>query len=271
MAVAAFGAQRGGRTVGLVPTMGALHEGHLSLVRAARAENDETVVSIYVNPAQFAPTEDLAQYPRPLDDDLALLAAEGVETVFLPDDREMYPPGHSTFVEPPVVSRLWEGECRPQHFRGVATIVLKLLNLVRPDVVYFGQKDFQQMLVVEAMVRDLNIPTRVRRCPIVRDQDGLALSSRNRYLADDERQRALALSRALSLAERAIRDGQSSGAAVMAVLRDTLIAGGVTKIDYAVVADPRTLELVAHIAGPVVLLIAAWVGSTRLIDNRLVD
>ena len=193
-------ARREGRRIGLVPTMGALHEGHLSLVRASRSECDLTVVSIYVNPSQFGPHEDLARYPRTLDADLDALAACGTDLVFCPADGEVYPPGYSTWLEVGAVSPPLEGKCRPGHFRGVATIVLKLLNMVGPQAAYFGQKDYQQVQVIRRLAADLNLPVEVRVLPTVREADGLAMSSRNRYLAPDERRRATALVRSLRLA-----------------------------------------------------------------------
>ena len=205
--------RRAGKKIGLVPTMGALHEGHLSLVRAARAECDYTVVSIYVNPSQFGPGEDFAKYPRTLEDDLALLAGCRTDLVFAPSNEEVYRPGHATWVEVGAVAEPLEGACRPGHFRGVATIVLKLLNMVQPDVAYFGQKDFQQALVIRRMVADLDVPVAIRVCPIVREADGLAMSSRNRYLSPAARQRALVLWKSLQLAGElvATRRAQCAG------------------------------------------------------------
>jgi pantoate--beta-alanine ligase len=191
-----------GQKIGVVPTMGALHAGHLSLVKAARVDCDRVIATIFVNPTQFAPTEDLAKYPRTLGEDLELLAAEGVDAVLVPKEEEIYPPGFSTYVEPPAVARGWEGAARPTHFRGVATVVLKLLNMTRADICYLGQKDFQQVAVVRKMVADLNVPCEIRMCPTVRDPDGLAMSSRNRYLSPADRKIGLSLSRTLFAAER---------------------------------------------------------------------
>lgn len=256
--------------IGLVPTMGALHAGHLSLVEQSRRSCRRTVVSIFVNPTQFAAGEDFGKYPRSLEADLALLQPLEVDVVFAPDVAELYPPGFSTLVLPPQVSRTLEGEFRPTHFQGVATIVLKLLQLVQPDIAFFGQKDFQQALVVQHMVRDLNIPVDVFVCPILRDSDGLALSSRNRYLDAGQRRIALSLFRTLQHARTAILDGESDAHALMAEMNQSLIDGGVTSVDYAVVARPDTLEVSPTIIRPVVALIACRVGSTRLIDNLLI-
>lgn len=260
-----------GKRVGCVPTMGALHEGHLSLARASVAATDVTVATLFVNPTQFSPGEDLDKYPRQLQQDLELLGSVGVEYVFCPEADAMYPPGSSTSVSPPKVAKKLEGEFRPTHFGGVATVVLKLLNIVQPDVAFFGQKDFQQVAVIKSMVADLNVPVQIEVCPIVRDADGLALSSRNVYLSDEERKIALSISRTLNEAKSAIDSGQRDGFEVVTEMRQSLIDAGVTSIDYAVVANPDTLETADPIALPAVLLIAVYVGKTRLIDNCIVQ
>ena len=259
------------KTIGVVPTMGALHEGHLSLVQASLSESDVTIVTIFVNPTQFAPGEDLDAYPRTLDADVEKLNRLGSVTVFAPSDTEMYPPTATTTVIPPAIAKKLEGEFRPTHFAGVATIVLKLLNATQADYAYFGQKDFQQVAVVKQMVRDLHVPTTIQVCPIARDADGLALSSRNAFLSPNEREIALSLSKTLDLAEAQIRGGQTDGFEVITEMRQALIDGGVDNIDYAIVADPQTLETSDPIKRPVVALIAAHVGTTRLIDNRLIE
>jgi len=259
-----------GQSIGLVPTMGALHAGHLSLVDRCRREHDVTVVSIFVNPKQFGPREDLDNYPRQLEADMRRLTGKA-DLVFAPTADLIYPQGFSTMIEPPRVSQPLEGEFRPNHFAGVATIVLKLFNLVQPHQAYFGQKDYQQLLVIQHMVRDLNVAIGIQRCPIVRDPDGLALSSRNAYLNPAQRRRALALNRTLQLAEQEIAQGERDGHAVMAQMRQTLLDGGVSDVDYAVVADPDALQVMHAIALPAVLLIAAHVDKTRLIDNRQID
>ena len=260
-----------GKTIGLVPTMGALHEGHLSLVRRARSECEVVVATVFVNPTQFGPSEDLAKYPRTLDRDLELLSAERCDLVFAPPPQEVYPAGFSTYVEPPAVAAPLEGKFRPGHFRGVATVVLKLFNLIPADVAYFGQKDYQQSLVIRHMVRDLNLPLKIVVCPIVREAGGLALSSRNRYLSSNERQQALSLSWSLQRAEELARAGQRDAAAIAAAMREELTRAGIERIDYATVADAATLEELNLLDRPAVALVACFVGATRLIDNCLLQ
>lgn len=259
-------ARREGKKIGLVPTMGALHEGHLSLVQAANAECDITVVSIFVNPSQFGPNEDFAKYPRTLDSDLALLTGYA-DLVFAPSSDAVYRPDHATWVEVSAVAEPLEGVCRPGHFRGVATIVLKLFNMVQPDIAYFGQKDYQQALVIRRMVADLDVPVAVRFCPIVREADGLALSSRNRYLSPAARQRALVLSKSLRLAQEMVSGGQRSTAAIAAKMREVIETADDAQIDYIALADAETLLPVDTIAGPVVAALAVKIENTRLIDN----
>jgi len=255
-----------GATVALVPTMGALHEGHLGLVRDGRRRCDLVVVSIFVNPTQFGPGEDFERYPRALEQDLEKLAAEGVAAVFHPAPEEMYPPGHSTFVEPPAVAARWEGERRPGHFRGVCTVCLKLFHAVSADVAIFGAKDYQQAAVIRAMVRDVNLPMEVAVSPTVRESDGLAMSSRNAYLSADERRRAPAIYRGLAALAEAVQGGERDVAALEGRLAEAL-AAGVDRIDYAVVVDAGTLEPITTIARPALALVAAHVGGVRLIDN----
>ena len=253
--------QRSGRRVGVVPTMGALHAGHLSLVHEARQRSDYVVATIFVNPTQFAPHEDLAKYPRTLDADLAALSEAGCHAAFVPAVEEMYPHGATTMVDPPEVAKPLEGVCRPGHFRGVATIVLKLFHLIPADVACFGQKDFQQALVIRRMVADLNVPIEVVVCPTVREADGLALSSRNRYLSAAEREQALALSRALRQAEQSIHAGETESSRIISAMRETLAAAGITSIDYVALADPDTLAEVPRVEGKTVALIACRVGK----------
>lgn len=260
-------ARKSGRSIGLVPTMGALHAGHLSLVKASVGEGCYTVVTIFVNPAQFGPQEDFQQYPRTLDRDLSLLAAAGAELVFAPQLDEVYPAGFSTFIEPPQVALPLEGICRPSHFRGVATVVLKLFNLAQPDVAYFGQKDYQQSLVIRRMVADLNVPVEVRVCPTIREPDGLALSSRNAYLSAAERRQALALSRSLFAAAELVACGEQSTAVVVKRMQQELDSAGIERVDYLAIVDPETLTEVADLSRPAIALVAAHVGRTRLIDN----
>jgi len=260
-------ARAAGCSIGLVPTMGALHEGHLSLVQAARAECGFTVVTIFVNPTQFGPHEDFDKYPRTLENDLDVLASCHADLVFAPDRADVYPAGCSTAVEPPLVARRWEGECRPGHFRGVATVVLKLFNLAQADVAFFGQKDYQQTVVIRQMVRDLDVPIDVRVCPTVRESDGLAMSSRNRYLSVEQRVQAAAISRSLRLAAQIAADGERQAATLVDAVRGVLAEAQIDRIDYVALADPETLEPVRELSGPAVMLIAAHVGGTRLIDN----
>lgn len=264
-------ARAAGRSIGLVPTMGALHEGHLSLVRAAQAECGFTVVTIFVNPTQFAPHEDFDKYPRTLAADLDALVSCRADLVFAPSRDEMYPAGCATFVEPPPVAQRWEGECRPGHFRGVATVVLKLFNLAQADVAFFGHKDYQQAAVIRRMVQDLNVPIEIRVCPTVRELDGLAMSSRNRYLNADERRQALAISRSLHLADRLAATGERQAAKLVEAMRGALAEAQIGRIDYVAVVDSESLEPVSELAGPAIALIAARVGTTRLIDNWRIE
>ncbi len=250
--------------------MGALHEGHLSLVRASLEKADATVVTIFVNPTQFAAGEDLEKYPKTLASDLAQLASAGPVVVFAPTVADMYPAQFSTMIVPPTIAKTLEGEKRPTHFAGVATVVLKLLNLTSADFAFFGQKDFQQQLVVARMVKDLNVPTEIVMCPIARAADGLALSSRNAYLTVAERQIALTLHQTLVAVETQIRQGQRDSYELIVEMRQRLIDGGVTSIEYAAIADPLTLETPEQIRLPMVALVAAYVGRTRLIDNCVI-
>jgi pantoate--beta-alanine ligase len=261
------GARAAGKSIGLVPTMGALHEGHLSLVQASLADCDYTVVTIFVNPTQFGPQEDFLEYPRTLEADLDALTQCGADLVFAPSNAEMYPADFSTYVEPPRVAEPLEGQCRPGHFRGVTTIVLKLFNLVQADIAYFGQKDYQQCLVIRQMARDLEVPTEIRMCPIVRESDGLAMSSRNRYLTENERRQSLALWHSLELAKRRFARGERDGDVVGQEMRKLLADAGIKRIDYVALADPETLEPVRDLEASTMALIAAHVGDTRLIDN----
>ncbi len=264
-------------SVGLVTTMGALHRGHLALVQQAKAENDHVVASIFVNPTQFGPNEDLSRYPRDLDRDLALLAPLGVDVVWVPTADEMYPPDFQTWVTVEAVGAPLEGKHRPGHFKGVATVVAKLFNAFTPDRAYFGQKDAQQAAVIRRMVHDLNFPLEVRICPTVREPDGLALSSRNAYLSPAERQAATVLHRALSAAQQAFAEGAAAGTGadadlLRAIMSSTLASEPLAREEYVSVADPETLaelELVDPQRGAL-LSMAVRVGQTRLIDNCLV-
>jgi len=260
-------ARHEGLSLGCVPTMGALHAGHMSLIDAARRECRHVAVTIFVNPTQFGPNEDFAKYPRTLETDLALCREAGVDLVFLPAVETLYPRLFATFVEVERLSQILEGACRPGHFRGVATIVLKLLNLLQPDLAYFGRKDFQQQLLVRKMCRDLDVPVEIRTCPTIREPDGLALSSRNRFLSPVDRQKALALSQALRMAERSLKEGQRDVVAVAAAMRRHLESTPEVTVDYATVANPETLEELTAPLAEMVALVAARVGSTRLIVN----
>ncbi len=263
--------RRRGKKVGLVPTMGALHEGHLSLVEAALEECDACVATIFVNPSQFGPSEDLDKYPRTLDADLDALATRGVQIAFVPKADAVYGPKHATWIEVGSVAEPWEGQCRPGHFRGVATIVLKLFNMAGADVAYFGQKDYQQAQVIRRMADDLNVPVQVRICPIVREPDGLAMSSRNVYLSTDERQRALSLYESLCQAEKMIATGETSAERIRGAVEETLAQRGRGQIEYIALADPETLEPVAKITGETLIALAVQIGATRLIDNCLAN
>lgn len=261
----------GGRRVGLVPTMGALHEGHLSLARCSQDECDATVATIFVNPMQFGPNEDLDKYPRTLSADMEKLATCGVRWVFSPESDAIYPPGYATNVTVGGVAEPLEGECRPGHFQGVATIVLKLFNMTGADVAYFGQKDYQQAAVIRHMAVDLNVPTEVRVCPTVREPDGLAMSSRNAYLDADARQRALVLIRSLRLAEHLVADGEQNVTTILDAMRREIETAPDAKIEYIALADQETLEPVPCIDRPVVAVLAVMIGGTRLIDNVLLN
>ena len=253
--------------VGLVPTMGYLHEGHLSLVRRARQECDSVAVSVFVNPTQFAPTEDLSSYPRDLERDLRLLSAEGVDLVWTPSAEVMYPNGYQTWVQVEALTEPLEGAMRPGHFRGVTTVVAKLFNAVQPERAYFGQKDAQQAAVIRRMVQDLNFPLEVVICPTVREPDGLAMSSRNTYLDPEQRKAATVLFRALSAARSAYEAGERSGETLRQVMAETINAEPLARLQYVSCADFETLREVDEIEGKTLLSMAVTIGKTRLIDN----
>jgi pantoate--beta-alanine ligase len=257
-------------TLALIPTMGAIHQGHLSLIDAGIRECDVVTASIFVNPLQFGPAEDFSRYPRTFDDDCLKFSQAGVDLLFAPDAQEMYPAGANTFVEVAGLSDRLDGASRPGHFRGVATVVNKLFNIVAPDHAYFGQKDAAQVAVLRAMVRDLNLPVRVAACPIVREHDGLAMSSRNRYLSPDQRTQALALSRALRLVEQRIQQGETNSDLLHAAATEVLNGVPALRPDYVEIVDPDTLEPVTSTEKGALIALAAWVGETRLIDNLIV-
>jgi pantoate--beta-alanine ligase len=259
-----------GRILGLVPTLGALHEGHLSLVRAAKAECDIAAVSIFVNPTQFGPNEDFSKYPRTFEQDCALLEREGVDLIFAPTVEDMYPAGASTFVLVEGVSERLDGASRPGHFRGVTTVVSKLFHILCPHKAFFGQKDAAQVAVLRKMVRDLNFPLHLVVCPIVREPDGLAMSSRNRYLSEKERQQALVLQRALGEVEKRAAAGEAKSSALIEAARSVFASEPDVRIDYVAIVDPDTLVDVSHVRSGALVAVAAFVGATRLIDNALI-
>ncbi len=258
------------RRVGFVPTMGYLHDGHLSLVRRVREMSDVVVVSDFVNPTQFGRGEDFDIYPRDLTHDTDLCIAEGVDYLFVPEVEEMYAAGASTFVEVPALSSRLEGASRPGHFRGVATVVLKLFNVVEPHVAAFGQKDAQQAILIQRMVRDLHLDVEILVLPTVRDADGVALSSRNVHLSAAERRAAQAIPQALRAAEAAIEGGQRDPAAIVKAARDVLEAEPILRVDYVEVVDTKMLQPIAAVEGEMLLAIAVFAGKTRLIDNTIV-
>ena len=259
------------RRVGLVPTMGALHEGHLSLVRAARAQCDVVAVSIFVNPTQFGPAEDLSKYPRQFERDCRLLEQEGVDILFAPSIEEMYPQGAISWVVVEGLSEKLDGRSRPGHFRGVTTVVAKLFHVIEPDAAYFGQKDAAQLAVIRRMVRDLDFPVEIVACPIVREADGLAMSSRNAYLNREERQRAMVLQRSLQEARRQFDAGERLAARLIAAAKEVFVREPQVRLDYFEVVDPEMLDPVEHISGRTLVAVAAFVGTTRLIDNVVLE
>lgn len=268
----AVDAARGaGKTIGVVPTMGALHRGHTSLVEASVKECGFTVVTLFVNPTQFGPNEDFKKYPRMLEADVAQVGEFGADLVFAPSESEVYRPGHATYVEMQGPAEPLEGAFRPGHFRGVATVVLKLFNMVGADTAYFGQKDYQQTLVIKKLVADFDVPIRIVICPTVREPDGLAMSSRNAYLKPEERKAALTLSRALRKAEELVTAGERDVWKIRDALQTVLAAEKLLRPQYALVADAETLQEPATVDRPCVALVAAFVGTTRLIDNVLLN
>jgi pantoate--beta-alanine ligase len=263
--------RQGGRRLGFVPTMGALHEGHLSLVRAARNSCAVVAASIFVNPAQFGPGEDLAKYPRSFERDRELLETEGVELLFAPSVGEMYPAGAATWVTVEGLSDKLDGRSRPGHFRGVTTVVAKLFHIVEPDAAFFGQKDAAQAAIIRRMVRDLNFAVEIVVGPIVRESDGLAMSSRNAYLDPHQRKQALVLHRSLMLVKSLVDQGERSAANLIAAARKELAAEPAARLDYFEIVDPDTLDPVADISRNALAMVAAFLGTTRLIDNILLD
>jgi len=260
-----------GERLALVPTMGFLHNGHLALVRNARKLATKTVISIFVNPTQFAPTEDFGSYPRDLERDIDLAAREGTDVAFVPGGDEMYPEGFQTFVNVTEVTRNLCGRSRPIFLRGVATVVSKLFHAVKPHIAVFGEKDFQQLVTIRRMVKDMNMDIAIVGHPIVREEDGLAMSSRNAYLRAEERPAALRLNRSLKEAQKLVDSGERDARAILKAVNDLLTTGGGATVDYAKLCNPETIEDVEFIGGPALLALAVWVGKTRLIDNLVLE
>lgn len=263
--------RKAGKTIGFIPTMGALHKGHLKLVKKAITKNNITIVSIFVNPTQFSPTEDLAKYPRPFNQDKKLLEHEKVDYLFYPNAKIMYPSDFQTYVTINKLSNIIEGKSRPGHFSGVSIIVLKLFNLIQPTHAYFGQKDFQQCVVIKQMVKDLNLPINVNVVPIVRDKDGLALSSRNIFLNYQERLQALSLYKSLLLGKKLIIAGNKNVKTIKTKIKNYLAKYKLVRLDYIEVCDPKNLSPLKTVSKNTVILITAFVGKTRLIDNILIN
>jgi pantoate--beta-alanine ligase len=263
--------RQSGKRLGLVPTMGALHEGHLSLVRASREKSDIVAVSIFVNPTQFGPNEDFARYPRNLDNDSKMLEREHVDVIFAPAVDEMYPAGAITWVTVEGMSDRLCGKSRPGHFRGVTTVVANLFHIIEPDIAFFGQKDAAQVAIIRRMVRDLNMPVAIEVCPIVRELDGLALSSRNAYLNPEERKSALVFHRALQQAEKLFNEAERDSAKLIAAGKQEFSTEPKARLDYFEIVDPDSLEPVTTISNRVLIAVAGFIGNTRLIDNVIVD
>jgi pantoate--beta-alanine ligase len=270
MRAASRAARRAGSRLGFVPTMGALHEGHLSLVRAAKAACGVVAASIFVNPTQFGPNEDLAKYPRSFERDRELLEREGVDFLFAPSVEEMYPPGAVTWVTVEEMSTKLDGRSRPGHFRGVTTIVAKLFHIVEPDTAFFGQKDAAQVAIIRRMVRDLNLPVEIVACPIVREYDGLAMSSRNVYLDPEQRRQALALNRTLQRTEQMVKTGERDPSKLATAGREEFSREPAVRLEYFEIVNPDTLDPVADLSAGALVAVAAYVGTTRLIDNILI-
>lgn len=260
-----------GLSVGLVPTMGYLHEGHASLMKKAVEENDRVVASVFVNPTQFGPTEDLESYPRDFDKDCALCESIGVNLVFHPEPEEMYAPDFCTWVDMDVLSKTLCGKSRPIHFRGVCTVVSKLFNIVTPDRAYFGQKDAQQLAIIRRMVRDLNMDIEIVGCPIVREEDGLAKSSRNTYLNEEERAAALILSKAVFMGQKMAADGETDTAVIKKAMIEKIESEPLAKIDYVEIVDGLSMQPVDKIEGSILAAMAVYIGKTRLIDNFIIE
>lgn len=262
--------KRSGKVIGFIPTMGALHRGHISLAKAARKDTDIVVMSIFVNPAQFGPKEDFKRYPRNFKNDRKLARRAGVDFIFCPNKSKMYPGGFRTYVQVDGLSELLCGESRPGHFRGVVTVVAKLFNIVRPDVAYFGQKDAQQAIIIKRMVEDLNMPIKIKLMPIIRERDGLAMSSRNIYLSKTERDDARVLFQALNLAKRLINQGEKDARGIINSMKRIIGKKKTARIDYLEIVDPDNLMPVRFLKREALVTLAVWIGRTRLIDNIIV-
>lgn len=263
--------KKNGLKVGLVPTMGYLHEGHLSLIKKAVSENDRVVVSIFVNPTQFGPNEDYETYPRDINKDSALCESAGADIIFHPEASEMYPEGACTYVNMTGLTDVLCGKSRPTHFQGVCTVVSKLFNITTPDNAYFGQKDAQQLAVIKRMVKDLNFDINITGCPIVREEDGLAKSSRNTYLNKEERKAALVLHKSITCGQSLVNDGERNASVVINRMKDIINAEPLAKTDYVEIVDMNTMESVSVIKGEILCAIAVYIGKTRLIDNFIVN
>ncbi|MFH1442136.1 MAG: pantoate--beta-alanine ligase [Candidatus Omnitrophota bacterium] len=270
MQMISSGIRRKGESIGFVPTMGALHDGHISLIRKARSENNTVVVSIFVNPSQFSPKEDFKCYPRVIKKDSFICKKEGVDFIFYPSIKQMYPEGYRTYVSSEGLSNLLCGKSRPVHFKGVATVVAKLFNIVCPDNAYFGQKDAQQAVIVKRMVEDLNIPVKIKALPIIRQKNGLALSSRNVYLNDKEKQDALVLSQSLNLAKSLIKAGVVNADKIIKIMKQLILKKKTAKIDYVSIVNLNDLKPVKQVSGNCLIVLAVYIGKTRLIDNVII-
>ena len=270
MALVSKSLRANGQTIGFLPTMGALHEGHLSLMRKARKENDVVVVSIFVNPIQFGPKEDYRRYPRNLRQDARLCSKEGTDIIFYPQVKDIYPQGYKTYVDVDDLSKVLCGKFRPGHFKGVATVVTKLFNIVNPDIAYFGQKDAQQAIIIQRMAKDLNMPVSIKVMPTVREKDGLALSSRNAYLSKEQRKDAAVLYQALNLARDLIKQGNRDPFNIIHKMKQLIKRKKSAKIQYISILDLKDLKTLARIKGKVLVALAVWIGKIRLVDNIMV-
>ncbi len=259
--------KKDGKTIGFVPTMGYLHEGHISLIRAARRENDVVILSIFVNPIQFLPKEDYREYPRDFKRDFAIAETENVDIIFYPSSKDLYPKDYSSYVEVEGLSSILCGNSRPGHFKGVTTVCTKLFNIVQPDFVYFGQKDAQQVAVIKRMIKDLNMPFKIRVLPILREEDGLAMSSRNEYLNDTARDNAAVIYRSLKYAKKMFKDGESDASKIKSIVRKYIKKVSNVKIDYIEVVDSKSFKPIKRIKKKSVLVVAIWIDKIRLIDN----